>query len=157
AVAPNAGSRYDVSPPCDDILLVAIPARDYRHLASFILERAVPSNANWPTRRDFMSQISAGGALLAAHAALGPPTGTKNRKPDQYPKKSNASPNDDAPLIRRLRLRTAAPLDEMRRFYEAKIGLRVLGQTQQELRLAAGTTALTFVTASPAEVHGDGN
>jgi hypothetical protein len=90
------------------------------------------------TRRAFLEGAS-GAALawLAAHEALAAEAAPA------------PAPAAGAPLIRGLRLLTAAPLGAMRDFYRDRIGFAVLGQTPETITLAAGATSITFVAARP--------
>jgi len=67
---------------------------------------------------------------------------------------TGATPNK--PRILRLRLLTVAPLEAMRRFYRDIIGFRVLEEKEGEISFAAGATRLTFLSAKPEQVRGDG-
>jgi hypothetical protein len=46
-------------------------------------------------------------------------------------------------------LQTAAPLDEMRRFYRDVIGFQVVTNTSDELTIETGVSRITFVPAAP--------
>jgi len=96
-------------------------------------------------RRAFVQRMSAAAAVLVAHQALPAVVGRPKR-----------AAGDDEPLIRALRLLTAAPLPALRRFYHERIGFPVLAEQADEIVFAAGTTRLTFVQAQPEQIRGDG-
>ena len=48
------------------------------------------------------------------------------------------------PLIKKLRLQTACPLTEMKKFYWETIGFAIVHETLLELTIQAGTTLITF-------------
>lgn len=99
------------------------------------------------TRRELLSQVPAAAALLAAHDLLAQET--------QANAVSSITSGAIEPRIRALRLLTAAPLLEMRRFYRDKIGFNVLSETPDELTLQAGATRLTFLKAQPDQIKGN--
>lgn len=92
-----------------------------------------------PNRRNFLS------AALAAGAATVMPLHTMTSllaaQDDEKP------PTPDDPRIVGLKLRTAAPLEEMRHFYEGLLGLPVCDSGPRHLTLDVGASKLTFVEA----------
>ncbi len=98
-------------------------------------------------RRAFVQRMSAAAAVLLAHQTL---PGVSAAGP------ADRAPGVDEPLIRGLRLLTAAPLPAMRRFYHERIGFPVLEESADEIAFAAGTTRLAFVRATPEQIRGDG-
>jgi hypothetical protein len=52
------------------------------------------------------------------------------------------------PLIKSLRLATAAPLADMKAFYHGLLGLQLIEEKKDSLTIAAGPTRLTFVAAA---------
>jgi len=57
---------------------------------------------------------------------------------------------DGEPRITGLRLRTAAPLSQMRDFYHRLLGLEILDETADAVTVAAGRTQMTFVSGGSA-------
>lgn len=109
-------------------------------------------------RREFLGCLPVGAAYLLAHDALAI---AAHRPGADVPGASatlQAGPvkADDGLLIQRLRLLTAAPLAEMRRFYHEKLHFPVEQSTDREITFVAGGTRLTFVTIRPEQVSGDG-
>jgi hypothetical protein len=102
------------------------------------------------TRREILRQISTAAAFLAAHELLGQSAATQPA--------ASARPQGDAaePRILALRLLTAVPLAEMRKFYHGKIGFDVAEESKSEVTFKAGTTRLTFVQALPGQIKGNG-
>lgn len=100
------------------------------------------------TRREFVQRASATMALLISHEAAAYET------PQNPPIGRSATAKE--PLIRGLRLLTAAPLQAMREFYQDRIGFSVSEQTEDMITFVAGTTPLTFVTARPEQIRGHG-
>lgn len=85
-------------------------------------------------RRAFLRRTSA--ALLLAHGSLvAGAAGAPGRQ---------GGPGDGEPLIRRLRLKSGAPLEAMRAFYRDRLGLMILEDGADHVTFGAGTTALTF-------------
>lgn len=95
------------------------------------------------SRRRFLGRSGAAALILAAHAQFGCSL--------TQPIPSTAKRSADPARIRRLRLRTTAPLAAMKAFYHGQLGLEVLHETNSELTIAGGATPITFVSA-PAEV-----
>jgi hypothetical protein len=105
-----------------------------------------------PTRREVLQALpAAAAACVLAHDPLG-----QEAPPAAKDAERGGRVEAGEPLIRRLRLLTAAPLDDMREFYEKRIGFPVLEQGDAEISFAAGATRLTFVTATREHVRGDG-
>ncbi len=94
-------------------------------------------------RREFLASASAASAafFLAGHETLA------GQSPSGPPRASAR------PRITSLRLKTAAPLEEMRAFYHEQLGLAVLEQTEGQLTIAGGSTKITFEPAT--EDQGD--
>src|SRR5262249_491893 len=92
-----------------------------------------------PDRRRFLSSAAAAATLLAAHdsAAEESPSGP-----------STAKDGPAGPRLRRLELRSSAPLAKMAEFYQQTLGLRVLEDAPGRLTIDAGQTRLTFLRAS---------
>jgi hypothetical protein len=87
-------------------------------------------------RRTFVRRMSATAAVLLAHPAL--PGFAAARRPPT---------GADEPLIRSLRLLTAAPLAALRSFYHDRIGFPVLEESAGEIAFATGATRLAFQKA----------
>ncbi len=111
----------------------------------------MPSESNHlqPGRRQFLGSVSATAVIAAFHpgAILGAPVGAARMLP--YQDKGGAVGGSETPLISALRLFTAAPLEEMKRFYHDLLGLAVTSQSAEELTIQAGLTSITFVPAPP--------
>ncbi len=103
---------------------------------------------NCLTRRELLAQVPAAAALIAAHDLLAQEKSASAA--------SSRAKGAVQPRIRALRLLTAVPLVEMRRFYRDKIGFNVGSETPNELALQAGETQLTFVRATPDQIKGNG-
>ena len=99
-------------------------------------------------RREFIERGSAAIAMLIAHEAAA--IGAASPRPAGR----GAGPNE--PLIRGLRLLTAAPLPAMREFYHGRIGFAVTEHTEERITFAAGATPLTFLEARPEQIRGQG-
>ncbi len=93
------------------------------------------------TRRQFLRTSAAVAFFAGSHSLVGP-------RPLRAIGESTEPIRHD-PLLRSLRLLTAAPLDEMRRFYSGLLGLETLEQSVDRLVLRAGLTRLVFVAATP--------
>jgi len=100
-------------------------------------------------RREILRQISAAAALFSAHELLGQEVPRASSK-----KETQASANE--PRITGLRLLTAVPLAEMRKFYCDKIGFRSAEERDGEFTFHAGATRFTFVKAPPDQIKGKG-
>jgi catechol 2,3-dioxygenase-like lactoylglutathione lyase family enzyme len=94
-----------------------------------------------PTRRRFLAWASAAAAVIAGHGCT----------PAQQPAPESAAPEPAAPgpRILSLELLTAAPLAEMRAFYERSLGLPVVEERPDRLVIDAGATRITFTPAGP--------
>lgn len=96
-------------------------------------------------RREFLEGTAAAAFVTWLH---GPAAMGQRALPE-----SAAQPAEHAKVRRivSLRLRTAAPLDLMKGFYNGKLGLTVVSEHDREVTFLAGETALTFVAAEPAD------
>lgn len=92
------------------------------------------------TRREFLASASAAALVLATHERLAWAA---------IAGEGEAPTSPAAPLLAGLRLQTAAPLDEMKAFYAGRLGLDVLAESEDELTVAGGATAITFERAKP--------
>jgi hypothetical protein len=93
------------------------------------------------SRRRFLVWASAAAAVSAAHGC------TASQNPASTP--SLPEPAETGPRIRGLELLTAAPLAEMKSFYQQSLGLPVLEDRPDRLTVAAGATPIAFVPARP--------
>lgn len=87
-------------------------------------------------------QLLKGATAAALVAALHP-------EPARGESRAAASKPKVEPLIRDLRLLTAAPLADMKAFYHDRLGFPVLASSETELTVGGGATPITFVRASP--------
>lgn len=92
-------------------------------------------------RRQFLKSASA--LALAAHAGLALSS----------PKNATRIVTNGAPRLLRLRLLTAKPLMEMKKFYHELLGLPILEERTDQFTFAGGQTAITFAQAQPE--HGE--
>jgi hypothetical protein len=95
---------------------------------------------NHSDRRQFLAWSAGANAFFAAHgcglAESITPTETEGK---------------DSPRIRRLELASAAPLADLKAFYHKSLGLKLTEDAPQRLTIAAGTTQLTFRSATASE------
>lgn len=98
------------------------------------------------TRRRLLGDLATAGAFLIAHDRLVEAWAAPAAAPDPAGR----------PLIAGVRLLTAAPLEEMQRFYAEKLGLRLIDRQAAEISFAAGSSRLTFVKARPEQIRDDG-
>jgi catechol 2,3-dioxygenase-like lactoylglutathione lyase family enzyme len=100
-----------------------------------------------PSRRRFLGLLaSIGAAVLADHGrihALGRKAGYAGAV--AAGKSSATGASERAPRILGLELLSAAPLAEMKEFYGARLGMRVVHEGRDRLTLAGGRTPITFV------------
>lgn len=92
------------------------------------------------SRRQLLGQASAAALITALHP------------PALFGQRSRLRPEtaaDAEPRISALRLLTAASFDSLKQFYTEGLGLPVIAETEAELTLAGGATAITFVKADP--------
>ncbi len=95
------------------------------------------------SRRRFVLDASCAGAA-AIFAAHGLATGPALARPGRRPREGE-------PLIRALRLQTAAPIKDMKAFYHGCLGLDVLAESDAEITIGAGATPITFERARDGE------
>lgn len=89
-------------------------------------------------RRQFLHSTAA--TVIAMHAA--PAFSGSNSAP------AGNRPKGE-PRLRKLELACAAPLDDMRAFYGDRLGLKILGQGSDYLKVAGGQTEIVFTAAGP--------
>jgi len=94
-------------------------------------------------RRQFLHSASAM-AFLAAHEQFVRKVSSVSRL---------AIPNNGVARILKLRLVTAAPLAEMKKFYHELLGLPLLEDKAEEFTFSGGQTPITFAQAQPE--HGE--
>lgn len=95
-------------------------------------------------RRAVLRGLCSASMMLAAHEWLGTASALARSPSDGG---NPAQAGTDEPLIRRLQLRTAAPLESMRAFYVETLGLKVLEESDGALTIGGGLTPITFVAA----------
>lgn len=89
-------------------------------------------------RRGFLRKSVVATLLIALHqeACIINPNASDKEKVKE-PESNN--------LIKNIRLMTSRPLQEMIIFYSAKLGMRIISKTEQEVTFFAGGSTLTFV------------
>jgi hypothetical protein len=95
-----------------------------------------------PTRRRFLAWASAATAVIAAHGC------TTSEDPAPAPPPPTER-DETGPRIVSLELLTAAPLAEMKTFYQRSLGLSILEERPDRFTVAAGATRITFASAGP--------
>lgn len=97
--------------------------------------------ADFP-RRDFLKRAGAAGCIAWLHA------GCQRFEPARVdPPPTEKSPTNVTSAVARitaLQLQCAAPLEEMRRFYHASIGLSVVAEAGNRIAFRAGETLIIF-------------
>ena len=94
------------------------------------------------SRREFLRAGTAAAFVTALHGGVSADGKQASRV---------APTSDAAPRILDLRLRTATPLAELKKFYGERIGFAVTAESATEIAFAAGQTRLTFAASDPAE------
>lgn len=90
------------------------------------------------SRRQFLNSVAA--TVIAMHAAPAWSGGDS---------KSAGGRAKGEPRLLQLELACAAPLDGMRAFYGESLGLPIVGQGSDYLKVASGATEILFTTAGP--------
>ncbi len=93
-------------------------------------------NSNQLSRRQFSLRAGASALITAGALPLTLPGSTRQELPAPRP--------DPDALLRHLRLKTAATLDEMKRFYGDALGFPFEQEQDDQITFVAGTTQLTF-------------
>ncbi len=89
----------------------------------------------WLSRRSLLTGTAAWSLLTAFHGSLHPAGATVS------------PPAGASPRLRSLRLRTAASLGELRRFYSEQLGLPLLQESTDRVTFAVGASELSFTPA----------
>lgn len=108
------------------------------------------------SRRCFLHSASLSAFALALHES--PAWGAAAHPVQETETRGAASPAPPAlskeHRIRSLRLKTAEPLENMKRFYGEVLGQRILVESATALTIAAGLTRLTFEKVEPEGPYG---